>query len=134
MADTVVVGIIVSDSKVLLVRRRLAEGKLKWQFPGGRIEALETEVQALEREVFEEVGIECRARRKLGERVHPDTGMTVAYWSCEALGDKAEVADRDELSESRWIKVTELPTFITSDLFEPVRRYLAHLPDLSSSA
>jgi ADP-ribose pyrophosphatase YjhB (NUDIX family) len=43
-------AIIVRDGKVLLVRRRVREGTLSWQFPAGAIEADETPGQAAIRE------------------------------------------------------------------------------------
>jgi hypothetical protein len=39
-------AIIVSNGHVLLVRRRLTEGSLSWQFPAGEVEPGETAEQA----------------------------------------------------------------------------------------
>jgi 8-oxo-dGTP diphosphatase len=127
MPKAVVVAILVNDGHVLLVRRRAPEGNLAWQFPGGAVEPSETEDQAIEREVLEEVGLKCHARRKLGERVHPDTGRTVAYWRCEPLTLGNEIVDTDELTECRWVSPPEAFELITTDVFEPVRQYLLQL-------
>lgn len=39
-------AIVVQDGAVLMVRRRVAEGQLSWQFPAGEIEGTETPEQA----------------------------------------------------------------------------------------
>jgi 8-oxo-dGTP diphosphatase len=54
----VVTGLIVKDGKILMCQRR--EDKLyplHWEFPGGKVEAGESLVQALERELTEELAI-----------------------------------------------------------------------------
>jgi 8-oxo-dGTP diphosphatase len=65
MAAKIVVAVITRDDMVLLVRRRRPEGDLSWVFPGGAVEPGETEIQAVEREVREEAGLEVRARSSL---------------------------------------------------------------------
>jgi NUDIX domain len=55
MAAKIVVAVITRDDTVLLVRRRRPEGNLIWVSPGGAVEPRDTEVQAVEREVREEV-------------------------------------------------------------------------------
>lgn len=54
----VAVGVIIKDGKIFVTRRadHLHQGG-KWEFPGGKVEYGETVEQALERELFEEVGI-----------------------------------------------------------------------------
>ena len=56
----VAVGMILRDGLVLACQR-LRSGRipLKWEFPGGKIEAGETARQALVRELREELGIEA---------------------------------------------------------------------------
>nr|WP_229798617.1 NUDIX domain-containing protein [Couchioplanes caeruleus] len=62
----------------MLVRRRIAEGRLSWQFAAGKVEPGESGDSAAVRETFEETGLAVRAVRSLGERVHPDTGRTMS--------------------------------------------------------
>jgi len=56
----VVAGIIVKDNKILIAQRAKKDDLCgKWEFPGGKMEAGETEQECLKRELFEELGIEA---------------------------------------------------------------------------
>lgn len=57
----VVAGILTRADRILICRRRADQPHaLKWEFPGGKVEAGETPEAALARELNEELGIEAR--------------------------------------------------------------------------
>ena len=57
----VVAALIRADGEVLLTQRRPGRHLgLSWEFPGGKVEAGETDEQALRRELQEELGVEVR--------------------------------------------------------------------------
>ena len=59
---TVVAGVLERDGKILICRRRADQPHpLKWEFPGGKLEAGESPEAALIRELREELGIESEA-------------------------------------------------------------------------
>jgi 8-oxo-dGTP diphosphatase len=117
-------AIIVDGGRVLMIRRRVAEGELSWAFPGGGIEVGETVEDAAVRETAEETGLTVAAIKVLGERVHPATHRSMSYIACELLAGTAHVADADELAEVRWVAHGELPGLVPHGLFEPVQEYL----------
>ncbi len=59
-------ALIVHEGKVLLIRERLKDGYIITDFPGGGVEYGEELIVALQREVFEEVGIQVIPERVVG--------------------------------------------------------------------
>ncbi|MCM8555490.1 NUDIX hydrolase [Streptomyces sp. STCH 565 A] len=122
-------AIVVHEGRVLMVRRRVSEGQLSWQFPAGEVEPGEAREDAAVRETQEETGLTVAAVKLLGERVHPKTGRLMSYMACEVLGGTAYVADTEELAELAWVAHGEIPQYVPYGLFEPVQHYLdAALP------
>jgi len=117
-------AIIVDGGRVLMVRRRISEGELMWQFPAGAIEAGEGAEDAAVRETAEETGLTVKAIRLLGERVHPKTGRAMSYTACEVVDGEARVADDDELDAVAWVAHGELAEYVPYGLFGPVQEYL----------
>ncbi|AWK09582.1 NUDIX hydrolase [Streptomyces spongiicola] len=117
-------AIVVQDGGVLMVRRRIAEGQLSWQFPAGEIEAGESPEEAAVRETSEEVGLKVTSLKVLGQRVHPKTGRSMSYVACAVESGTPYVADDDELAELAWVRLPEIPEYVPYGLFEPVQEYL----------
>ena len=117
-------AIIAVDGRVLMVRRRVTEGELSWQFPAGEVADGETPEQAAVRETGEEVGLVVSEIRMLGQRVHPKTGRTMAYVACDVLGGEAAVLDREELDGLAWVEHAALDDYVPYELWAPLRAYL----------
>lgn len=117
-------AVIVYDGKLLLVRRRVAEGSLSWQFPAGAIEPGESAEDAAVRETFEETGLVVAARRVLGDRVHPATKRQMFYVAADALAGSAHVADEDELDAVEWVKLGQVTEYVPYPFYDPVQAHL----------
>lgn len=117
-------AVIVRDGRVLLVRRRVAEGSLSWQLPAGAVEAGEDPEQAAERETEEETGLIVKALRMLGQRTHPDTGRQMSYWACEVVAGLATIGDPEELDAVAWVPLGDLAAYVPGGFFAPVQQYL----------
>src|SRR5262249_8101033 len=121
----VAAAIVTSPLGVLVGRRN--DGKPPWTFIAGEVEPGETASFAAVREVKEETGLETRASREIGQRVHPKTGRTMVYVAAEPVrpGDlDVFVGDSDELAEVRWVSLAEADELLPG-MFGPVREYLA---------
>lgn len=106
MRVPVVGAAVIRDGKVL-ASRRTAPPRLAgmWEFAGGKVEDGETDVQALVRELREELGCEA----DIGERVGPDlpigdTAVMRVYLATLRGGEPA-LRDHDE---HRWLGPDEL--------------------------
>lgn len=117
-------AIITSGDRVLMVRRKVKEGELSWQFPAGGIEDGETPEEAAVRETLEETGLKVEATRLIGQRVHPKTQREMSYTACSVVDGEAHVADADELDAVAWVSLAEIPELVPYGLFEPVQEYL----------
>jgi 8-oxo-dGTP diphosphatase len=116
----VAVAVIAHVGRVLLVRRRVPEGALVWQFPGGEVEPGQSPEQAAVRETLEETGLKVEVASLIGQRVHPKTGREMSYTACVVVDGEAHVADEDELDAVAWVRLEEIPKYVPYGLFEPV--------------
>ncbi|MFJ9519535.1 NUDIX hydrolase [Kitasatospora sp. NPDC101801] len=120
----VAAAIVIQEGRVLMVRRRVSEGQLLWQFPAGKIEPGESPEEAAVRETAEETGLNVAAVKILGERVHPETGRWMSYTACEIVSGTAAVGDPRELDALAWVALAEIPEYVPYGIFEPVQAYL----------
>lgn len=118
-------AVIVSQGRTLLVRRRVQDGDLLWQFPAGKIEQGETPAVAAVREAAEEAGVDVSVVRILGERIHPATGRHVVYVACDLIGGAARVAAPDEIDAVAWASAAQLRSYVPSGFAPDVETYLA---------
>lgn len=110
-AVRVVAAVIERDGKVFACRRAPHKSLAGyWEFPGGKVEAGETDQNALEREIAEELGVEiivgdylATSYNKAGEL---DLEL-VAYFAQLVGDDIRSSADHDQL---RWLTMDELST------------------------
>ncbi|HEU5108687.1 MAG TPA: NUDIX hydrolase [Micromonosporaceae bacterium] len=116
-------AVIVVGGRVLMVRRSVAEGELSWQFPGGEVEPGESAEDAAVREAREETGLTVKARQRLGDRVHPDTGRAMIYVACDLVDGAAYSGDPDDLVEVEWCDRATLTTYVRQPLSGPVQEY-----------
>ena len=64
---TVVAAVIERDDQILIAqRKRTSQHPLKWEFPGGKVEAAETPEAAVVRELQEELAIQASVGPEIG--------------------------------------------------------------------
>jgi 8-oxo-dGTP diphosphatase len=123
-SPAIAAAVIVQDGKLLLVRRRVAEGSLSWQFPAGAVEQGETFDEAAVREAAEEAGLNVQAVQVLGERVHPSTGRLMGYVACDVVSGEACVADAEELAGIVWAPPDTFADYVPYGFAPAVQDYL----------
>ena len=113
----VVAGIIINQNKILIGKRKDKDiGGGKWEFPGGKIEIGETNSEALERELYEELGISAKIGKELMNYEHMFKTTIYNISFMEIIDYEGEIRNNAH-SEIKWVKFSNLPEydFISGD-------------------
>jgi len=125
------VGAVIKDDagRLLLIKRGHEPAAGRWSIPGGRIEAGESDVDALVREVREETGLEVAAGRLLGAVQRPGlAGAVVDIRDYLAVVTGGELAAGDDAADARWVPAAQLALMdargeLTSGLTEALAQW-----------
>lgn len=103
-----VTAVIVEEGRLLAIRRsELVSAPGKVCFPGGGIEAEESETDALVRELLEELGATIRPVRRLWENVTP-WQVHLAWWRAERVTPIDLKPHLPEVAEFFWFTPEEM--------------------------
>jgi 8-oxo-dGTP diphosphatase len=126
----VVAAVIARDDRYLITQRRpSAVLPGLWEFPGGKVEEGETDLQALKREVRERVGVEVEGGACIGRRTHDYDGYSVdlALYQATIQGTTEPRAVR--VADCRWVTSGEFENYrfpaadqATMDLLLDIKR------------
>jgi 8-oxo-dGTP diphosphatase len=102
----VVAAAIIAERKVLVAQRvRPPELAGRWELPGGKVAAGESEPEALARELAEELGVEVEIGERLGDDVELNPTMTLRAYRATLVRGEPQLHDHAAL---RWVSATEL--------------------------
>ncbi len=123
----VVKGLIQKDDSFLLVKRSQIEehSPNKWSTPGGGVEAHETIIQALHREIAEEVSLTVTPVRVFDTKHFTGTDkdtVIVVYVHCKY--ESGEVILNEEHDEYRWVNAIPTDISIPTSLKKCLRTFL----------
>ncbi len=109
--DTIAVGIVYKDGKILIGKRR-PEGLLGglWEFPGGRKKRGESLKAAVAREVKEETGVEVAVGRRLAivKHTYSHFRITMHAFICDYVSGTARPLGCEQV---RWVAPARLKRF-----------------------
>jgi len=112
---------IIRDGRILIAQRARGPALGVWTLPGGVVEAGETLIEALKREVHEETAITVEPIALAGHRevvVRDDGGRVSRHFVILCFATRwiaGEPQLNEELAEARWLRPAELNGFKTTD-------------------
>jgi len=127
LTKQVVAALILRDDEILCCQRTEHQAlPLKWEFPGGKIEAGETPPQALRRELEEELGILAEIGPEITHVLHTYANGNSVNLRFFAVHRFQKDLENRIFREIRWVKPADLPSldFLDADK-ELVRRLAA---------
>jgi 8-oxo-dGTP diphosphatase len=106
----VVAAVIQHQNKILAVQRgpaKYAYISEKWEFPGGKMEAGETEEQTIIREIREELDMQIEVKSKLltVEHPYPDFHLTMHTYLCKS---EQTTPTLTEHLEYNWLSASDM--------------------------
>jgi 8-oxo-dGTP diphosphatase len=121
----VVAGVLFVGGRILACQRRpTARHPLKWEFPGGKVEAGEDTRAALVRELREELGVEATVGDALWTTTHRyPRGPAVEVTFLQVTAIDAEPTNH-AFAALRWLRLAALPAL---DLLEGDREFVEAL-------
>jgi 8-oxo-dGTP diphosphatase len=107
----VVAAVVESEGRYLITQRRPgAVLPLLWEFPGGRVEADESDADALRREVKFRLGVDIEVRQLISFVSHPYERYTVDLFLYECRLRSGELA-ANNVSAFRWVSSAEFDQY-----------------------
>lgn len=123
----VVAAVIFENGKVLATQRGYGEFEGLWEFPGGKIEAGETQEEALIREIGEELCVSILPQNKICtvRYGYPDFNLVMHCFVCKLAGGTMKLTEH---KSARWLRADELDIleWLPADE-EVVRALLEHV-------
>jgi 8-oxo-dGTP diphosphatase len=104
----VVAAVIEQDGRFLVTRRQAGVHLAGlWEFPGGKIDPDETHVEALRRELAEELDTDVSVGELVLATTHayPEKTVTLYFYRCQLLAQPRPLLGQ----EMRWVDREELP-------------------------
>ena len=132
--DRPIIGVgaaIVSNGRILLVRRAAEPLKGQWSIPGGALEVGEKLHDGIRREALEETGLQVEPQDILGvfDRIYTDDEGRIQYhyvvadYLCHLVGGEARASS--DVSQIKWVREAELSALeLTESIEEVVRKAL----------
>lgn len=118
MTKQVVAALILRDNEILCCQRTEHQAlPLKWEFPGGKIEAGETPPEALRRELEEELGILAEIGPEVTRVLYTYANGNSVNLRFFAIEHFANELQNRIFREVRWVKRSDLPSldFLDAD-------------------
>lgn len=124
VVTTVTAAIIQVSSTVLVAKRSIGKHLAGyWEFPGGKVEHDEMADECLERELYEELGVNVEVLDFVTENLHryEDKTIRLLAYNVKILSGKLTLREHEEF---RWIEIDNLLKIKLAPADIPIADYL----------
>ena len=122
---TVVAALIKKDDKILIAKRATGNEEVhgKWEFPGGKVEKLEKEEDAIEREIKEEFEMNIKAKKFITNNIceYPNRTIDLRLYECEYVSGEFKLHDHYDYA---WVEKSELLNYDLAKADIPLAEYI----------
>ena len=118
-------GVLIIENKILLVRQEVTKNR-NWSLPGGKVEENETLTNALEREIFEETGlnVKCIKLLYLCEKFSTKEPYLHITFLLEMVGGKIKLPTNEyestPISDVKFVDCNKLKEYGFSEKFQNI--------------
>ena len=128
MIIKVVAALIEKDGKFLIAKRATGDESVfgKWEFPGGKVEEFENEMDAIEREIREEFELDVKASEFLVNNIckYPNKVVDLRLYRCEYVSGKFKLHDHFEYV---WVSKDDILNYDLALADIPLARYICNM-------
>ena len=107
----VVAAVIKKNNKYFIAQRnRHKHFAFHWEFPGGKVDNDESFEQALKREIYEELSINIKIKKKVTSEKYKDDKIDVEvhYFLCELTDEDIILSEHEDM---KWVLKKDLLNF-----------------------
>ena len=121
----VVAALIEKENKVLIAKRSTGDTNVfgKWEFPGGKVEPEENEINAIEREIKEEFELIIKAKEFVINNIceYPTKVVDLRLYKCDYVSGEFNLHDH---SEYTWVDKEDLLKYDLAPADIPLAEYV----------
>ncbi len=113
-------AVIMDGSRILICQRAPHKSMpMKWEFPGGKIEADESKEACLIREILEELELNITIGMPLTATQHqyPEFSITLYPFLCKIAAGTIHLTEH---AQAKWIEIDELTSYDWADADFPI--------------
>lgn len=95
----VVAALFEKDDKILLAQRLKGKYENMWEFPGGKVEIDESDEEAIEREIKEELNIEVKSEKFIKNNVYeyPDIKIDLRLYKIKYISGEISLKEHKKI-------------------------------------
>lgn len=131
--NLVTIALINENGDLLLVKRACEPFSNLWSLPGGKIEALEMPIEAIKREVNEEIGVKLSSPILQGIETYTSPGLAQVHIFIQKVTNPLTLKlDEREVQDIAWVKFDNIDRYgpFPPNHRDVMQKYIPNMADV----